>query len=72
MRFGLTISDWRVLAVISFYPGASNTAVCELAAMDKVRVCRAVCRLLEMERIERRLDKHDCRRSKLYATEEGL
>lgn len=72
VRFGLTISDWRVLAVISRYPGVSSNAVCELAAMDKVRVSRAVSRLLELERIERNSDKRDRRRSKLYATEEGL
>ena len=71
VRFGLTISDWRVLAVISRYPGVSSNAVCELAAMDKVQVSRAVSRLLESGRIERRSDKRDRRRSKLYATEEG-
>jgi len=71
VRFGLTISDWRVLAVISRYPGASSHAVCELAAMDKVRVSRAVSRLLESGRIERREDTDDSRRSKLYLTEEG-
>jgi DNA-binding MarR family transcriptional regulator len=72
VRFGLTISDWRVLAVISRYPGVSSNAICELAAMDKVRVSRAVSRLLESGRIERRSDKRDRRRSKIYATEEGL
>ena len=72
VRFGLTISDWRVLAVISRYPGVASNAICELAAMDKVRVSRAVSRLLESGRIERRSDKRDRRRSKIYATEEGL
>lgn len=72
VRFGLTISDWRVLAVISRYPGVSSNAICELAAMDKVRVSRAVSRLLESGRIERRSYKRDRRRSKIYATEEGL
>jgi len=71
VRFGLTISDWRVLAVISRYPGASSNAVCELAAMDKVRVSRAVSRLLDSDRIERRADQQDRRRCKLYLTEEG-
>ena len=71
VRFCLTISDWRVLTVISRYPGVSSNAVCELAAMDKVQVSRAVSRLLESGRIERRSDKRDRRRSKLYATEEG-
>ncbi len=41
--------------------------------MDKVRVSRAVSLLLlEMERIERRSNKRDCRYSKLYGTEEDL
>jgi len=72
VRFGLTISEWRVLTVIARYPGVSANAVCELAAMDKVRVSRAVSRLLESGRIERRSDKRDRRRGLLYATEEGL
>jgi DNA-binding MarR family transcriptional regulator len=72
VRFGLTVSDWRVLTVISRYPGVSSNAVCELAGMDKVRVSRAVSRLLESGRIERRSDKRDRRRARLYATEEGL
>ncbi len=71
VRFGLTISDWRVLTVITRYPGVSSNAICELAAMDKVRVSRAVSRLMESGRVERRSDKRDRRRSKLYATEEG-
>ena len=71
VRFGLTISDWRVLAVISRYPGVSSNAVCELAAMDKMRVSRAVSGLLETGRIHRRLDKQDRRRGKLYLTDEG-
>ena len=72
VRFGLTISDWRVLTVISRYPGVSSNAICELAAMDKVRVSRAVSRLLESGRIERRSDERDRRRAKLFATEDGL
>ncbi len=71
VRFGLTVSDWRVLTVISRYPGVSSNTICELAAMDKVRVSRAVSRLMETGRIERRLDERDRRRGRLYATEEG-
>ena len=40
--------------------------------MDKGRVSRAVSLLLEMDRIERRSNKRDCRYSKLYGTEEDL
>jgi DNA-binding MarR family transcriptional regulator len=72
VRFGLSIADWRVLTVITRCPGIPAQSVCELAAMDKVRVSRAVSRLLESGRIERRADKNDRRRSLLYATEEGL
>ncbi len=72
VRFGLSISEWRVLTVIARHPGISANAVSELAAMDKVRVSRAVSRLLESGHVERRSDQRDRRRGLLFATEEGL
>lgn len=70
-RFGLTASEWRVIAVVGRSPGASAQTVCKMTAMDKVRVSRAVSRLLDAGRIHRRTDPQDRRRSKLYLSDDG-
>src|SRR5438445_5347964 len=44
-RFGLTVPEWRVMAVLGRFGEMPANAVCERTAMDKVRVSRAVARL---------------------------
>ena len=70
-RFGLTIPEWRVLAVLGRYPGISANEVAERSAMDKVMVSRAVARLLEAELLKRRTDAADRRRSALALSARG-
>ena len=50
-RFGLSVTEWRVMAVLGRYTGISAREVAERTAMDKVAVSRAVARLLESGRI---------------------
>ena len=52
-RFGIGVTEWRVIAVLGRYPGLSAGAVAARTAMDKVAVSRAVARLLERELVER-------------------
>ena len=52
-RFGLGITEWRVLAVLGRHPGISAREVAERTAMDKVAVSRAVASLLAAGRITR-------------------
>lgn len=70
-RFGLTIPEWRVLAVLGRYPGISANEVAERSAMDKVMVSRAVARLLEAGLLKRRTDAADRRRSALALSPRG-
>ncbi len=44
-RFGLTVPEWRIIAVFGRFPGLSAREVAEKTAMDKVAVSRAVSRL---------------------------
>lgn len=62
-EFGLTIPEWRVLAVLARYPKLSAIEVGERTAMDKVAVSRAVRGLVASRRIVRDYDKGDRRRS---------
>ena len=64
-EFGLTIPQWRVLAVLARYPGLSAIEVAERTAMDKVAVSRAVAHLLERGLLTREMHGDDRRRSVL-------
>ena len=70
-RFALTVTEWRVMAVLGRYPGLSASKVAQRTAMDKVAVSRAVARLLESGRIEREFDDDDRRRSVLRLSDAG-
>ena len=70
-RFGLTIPEWRVIAVLGRFPGLSAVEVADRTMMDKVAVSRAVSKLIKSERIHREFADADRRRSILNLTDEG-
>ena len=70
-RFGLSIPEWRVMAVLARDAGLSAAEVAERTAMDKVAVSRAVSRLLSTGRARRETATGDRRRSMLELTPEG-
>ncbi len=70
-RFGLGITEWRVLAVLGRHPGLSAREVAERTAMDKVAVSRAIASLVEAGRIARDTDGGDRRRSVLQLSPAG-
>jgi DNA-binding MarR family transcriptional regulator len=70
-RFGLSIPEWRVLAVLASSPDLSAAEVAQRTAMDKVAVSRAVRSLLKTGRLERRMARADRRRSALRLTAAG-
>jgi len=70
-RYGLSISEWRVMAVLGRFPGLSAAEVADRTAMDKVAVSRAVGRLIDSGRVRRETDPQDRRRSVLDLTTEG-
>jgi DNA-binding MarR family transcriptional regulator len=70
-EFGLTIPQWRVIAVLARYPGLSAIEVAERTAMDKVAVSRAVQGLLAARRLVRSYDAGDRRRTRLRLSSAG-
>jgi DNA-binding MarR family transcriptional regulator len=70
-RFGLTIPEWRVIAVLAMNPGLSAAEVAQRTAMDKVAVSRAVASLLKGKRIARQTTRADRRRSALRLAPAG-
>lgn len=70
-RFDLAIPEWRVMAVLGMANPLSAAQICERTAMDKVRVSRAVSRLLEAKLITRRTSQSDRRRADLALSYRG-
>ena len=70
-RFGLSIPEWRVIAILGRFPGLSAVEVAERTFLDKVAVSRAVSKLIKNGRIDRQFADADRRRSILNLSEEG-
>ncbi|RPI16344.1 MAG: MarR family transcriptional regulator [Lysobacterales bacterium] len=70
-RYGLSIPEWRVVAVLARHPGISAAEVGALTRMDAVTVSRAVSRLLRAGRVRRRVSREDRRRSVLRLSAAG-
>ena len=70
-RFGVSIPEWRVIAILGRYPGLSAVEVAERTLMDKVAVSRAVTKLVKNGRIDRQFADADRRRSILNLSDDG-
>lgn len=70
-RFGLSIPEWRVIAILGRFPGLSAVEVADRTMMDKVAVSRAVTKLIKNGRIDRQFADADRRRSILNLSDEG-
>lgn len=70
-RFGLTIWQWRCMAVIGEAPGLAARDVAARTAMDKVAVSRAVAGLEALGHVHREADAADRRASRLTLTDQG-
>jgi DNA-binding MarR family transcriptional regulator len=70
-RFGLSIPEWRIMAVLGGTPSLSARDVAERTAMDKVQVSRAVECLVRARRVARTADAEDGRIQRLALTAKG-
>ena len=70
-EFGLSIPEWRVMAVLAQHEGLSADEVCLNTEMDKVTVSRAVTKLLSKKFIDRNFSDQDRRRSILQLSRSG-
>lgn len=69
-RFDISITEWRILAVLGRFPGLTASEVAERTAMDKVSISRGVKTLMEKGLLERTTDSGDRRRRQLRLTED--
>jgi DNA-binding MarR family transcriptional regulator len=70
-EFGLSIWQWRVMAVLGESAGITATEIGQVTAMDKVAVSRAVAGLLDSGHVARKASAEDGRRSLLTLTAKG-
>lgn len=70
--FGLSIPEWRVMAVLGRFGPLTASEACDRTAMDKVTISRAVARLIELKQVRRDTDPNDRRRSILKLTARGV
>jgi DNA-binding MarR family transcriptional regulator len=71
-RFGLDVTEWRIMAVLGRFPDLSAGEVAERTAMDKVAISRGVARLLERGLVTRDIHGADRRRSVLALSPDGV
>ena len=69
--FGLSIPEWRVMAVLGRYAPASSQDICARTAMDKAKVSRAVTRLVASGLVTRRDNPQDQRQNVLTLSRKG-
>ena len=71
-RHRLSVTEWRVLAIIGRFPGMSAREATIKGALDKVAVSRAVNRLVDQGLVIRTTAVDDRRRSVLKLSPQGL
>ena len=70
-RFGLSIPEWRVMAVLGQSSRLSAREVALRTEMDKVQVSRAVASLVRRKRVRKESDETDGRITRLALTSRG-
>ena len=69
--FGISIPEWRVIAVLGRFGTLSPSAVGEATAMDKVKVSRAAASLVALGLVKQAPDPRDGRGRLLSLTRKG-
>lgn len=71
-QFGVTLWEWRIIALLGAYAPLSLSEIAASAAIDKGQASRVVAGLIDRSLIERQVNDFDGRSSKLSLTRAGL
>ena len=71
-KFALSITEWRIMAVLGEYPDVSAEAVSLKTQIEKSILSRAINKLVQRKLLQREFDPLDRRRSMLRLTATGL
>lgn len=70
-RFGLSVTQWRAMAILGRHDNLAARDVAARSAMDKVAVSRALAGLVEQGLVRRTTAREDKRESRLRLTAAG-
>jgi len=70
-RFGISIPEWRIIAVLGRFAPVSSREICDRTQMDKAKVSRSVSSLLAAGLITRQTNPADNRLIKLALSKRG-
>ena len=70
-KFALSITEWRIMAVLGEYPGISADEISVKTQLEKSILSRAISKLLKRNLIDRITAADDRRRSEIYLSETG-
>lgn len=65
-RHRISVTEWRVMAVLGRFPGLTASEVVGRTAMDKVAIHRAVKNLIRRKLLLKNTDRKDRRKRRLY------
>lgn len=68
---GLTLSEWRILSVISSFTNIASKDITRVTTLNKVAVSRSLARLTEAGLVERTVSDTDNRLQRLTLTRSG-
>jgi DNA-binding MarR family transcriptional regulator len=68
---GVTVPQWRILAVLHERPGCTMNALADLTTVDRTTLTRALDRMVRGRLVARRGDAQDRRSVRLYLTAAG-
>jgi DNA-binding MarR family transcriptional regulator len=71
-KFGVGITDWRIMAMLASAPWISAARICTVTGLDKAAVSRSVRTLQQMGAIDVRQDASDQRRQTIALTRKGV
>ena len=70
-KFGLSISEWRIMAVVGEYPSISADEVSVKTQIEKSIISRSLQKLLKRQLVVRTVDTEDRRRQNLTLSKTG-
>lgn len=70
-KFALSVTEWRIMAVLGEYPGSSADQISRRTQTEKSLISRALQRLLKRRLVKRQTNLEDRRRQHLQLTKTG-
>jgi DNA-binding MarR family transcriptional regulator len=70
-RFGVSLSEWRILAIVGAEQPINAAAIADRGLLEKPHISRLVARLIGRGLLHSQPDADDARRAWLYLTEAG-